>query len=289
MLGPTTCAVEKRGSSTVNVSGSRITCSTRSRRVTSQASSAGTHDTGSRSRSRASAGCGIVLELRERHGCAEREQGSGHAADDRLPVMATTATERKLLIDGEWVETGDWVEVASPYDGSPVARVAKAGAAETRRAIDAAARAMESPLPAHKRAEILVRVAGALGTPRRRGSAADLRRGRQAAEGCARRGGAGDVDLHDGGRPGAHAGRRDGADGRVAGRRGQARVHAAPPDRCRRRDLAVQLPAQPRRAQDRARARGRLRRRPQARLADAALGAAARGARARGRAARRAG
>ena len=77
--------------------------------------------------------------------------------------MATTVTERKLLIDGEWVETGDWVEIASPYDGSPIAHVAKAGAAETRQALDAAALAMESPLPAHKRAEILVRVAGALG------------------------------------------------------------------------------------------------------------------------------
>jgi len=77
--------------------------------------------------------------------------------------MATTATDRKLLIDGEWVETGEWVEVDSPYDGSPVARVPKAGADETRRALDAAERAMASPLPAHKRAEILVRVAGALG------------------------------------------------------------------------------------------------------------------------------
>src|SRR6187431_804327 len=77
--------------------------------------------------------------------------------------MATTATERKLLLDGAWVETGEWVDVASPYDGSLVARVAKAGAGETRRAIDAAERAMREPLPAHKRAEILVRVAGALG------------------------------------------------------------------------------------------------------------------------------
>ena len=77
--------------------------------------------------------------------------------------MATTATDRRLLIDGEWVETGEWVEVDSPYDGSPVARVPKAGAAETTRALDAAERAMASPLPAHRRAEILVRVAGALG------------------------------------------------------------------------------------------------------------------------------
>src|SRR5438067_8800717 len=77
--------------------------------------------------------------------------------------MATTALERKLLIAGEWLETGDWIEVKSPYSGESVARVAKAGAAETRRAIDAAERAMQDPLPAHKRAEILVRVAGALG------------------------------------------------------------------------------------------------------------------------------
>jgi acyl-CoA reductase-like NAD-dependent aldehyde dehydrogenase len=41
--------------------------------------------------------------------------------------------------------------------------VAKAGAGETRRAIDAAENAMAEPLPAHKRAEILVRVAGYLG------------------------------------------------------------------------------------------------------------------------------
>src|ERR671922_3109837 len=74
--------------------------------------------------------------------------------------MATVATERKLFVGGEWVETGDWVEVRSPYSGHVVGRVAKAGAAETRRAIDAAERAMAEPLPAHKRAEILVRVAG---------------------------------------------------------------------------------------------------------------------------------
>ena len=77
--------------------------------------------------------------------------------------MASTVTERKLLLNGEWVETGDWVEVASPYDGSLVARVPKAGADEARAAIDAAEAAMREPLPAHKRAEILVRVAGALG------------------------------------------------------------------------------------------------------------------------------
>ena len=77
--------------------------------------------------------------------------------------MVATATEKRLLIGGEWVETGDWLEVRSPYSGDLVARVAKAGAEETRRAIAAAERAMREPLPAHKRAEILVRVAGQLG------------------------------------------------------------------------------------------------------------------------------
>ncbi|HEY8773591.1 MAG TPA: aldehyde dehydrogenase family protein [Gaiellaceae bacterium] len=77
--------------------------------------------------------------------------------------MAATALERRLLIGGEWVETGDWIDVRSPYSADVVGRVAKAGADETRRAIDAAAAAMEEPLPAHRRAEILVKVAGYLG------------------------------------------------------------------------------------------------------------------------------
>jgi acyl-CoA reductase-like NAD-dependent aldehyde dehydrogenase len=77
--------------------------------------------------------------------------------------MAATATERKLLIDGKWIETGEWLEVRSPYSGEVVGRVAKGGAAEARRAVDAAARALERPLPSHKRAEILVRVAGLIG------------------------------------------------------------------------------------------------------------------------------
>jgi acyl-CoA reductase-like NAD-dependent aldehyde dehydrogenase len=77
--------------------------------------------------------------------------------------MAVTTIERKLPIGGEWVETGDWIDVRSPYSGEVVGRVTKAGADEARRAIDAAQRAMEEPLPAHRRAEILVKVAGFLG------------------------------------------------------------------------------------------------------------------------------
>jgi acyl-CoA reductase-like NAD-dependent aldehyde dehydrogenase len=77
--------------------------------------------------------------------------------------VATTALQRGLPIAGEWIETGEWIEVRSPYSREIVGRVARAGADETRRAIDAAERAMREPLPAHKRAEILVRVAIGLG------------------------------------------------------------------------------------------------------------------------------
>jgi acyl-CoA reductase-like NAD-dependent aldehyde dehydrogenase len=73
--------------------------------------------------------------------------------------MAVTARERKLLIGGEWVDTGEWQDVRSPYSGDVVGRVARAGAAEARRALDAAERAMAEPLPTHRRAAILDRTA----------------------------------------------------------------------------------------------------------------------------------
>ena len=77
--------------------------------------------------------------------------------------MAVTVTEKRLPIGGKWIETGEWIVIRSPYSGEVVGRVPKAGASETRRAIDAAEAAMREPLPAHRRAEILVRVAGLLG------------------------------------------------------------------------------------------------------------------------------
>jgi acyl-CoA reductase-like NAD-dependent aldehyde dehydrogenase len=86
--------------------------------------------------------------------------------------VVASLTEKRLLIGGEWIETGAWVEVRSPYSGDVVGRVAKAGAEEARRAVGAAEKAMQVPLPAHKRAEILVKVAAALG--RRQDEAARL-------------------------------------------------------------------------------------------------------------------
>src|SRR3954453_5918001 len=84
----------------------------------------------------------------------------------RLENMASTPHEvkrRGLFLAGEWVETGEWDEVLSPYSGEPVGRVARGSAEHTRGAIDAAERAMSNPLPAHERAAILDRIAIALG------------------------------------------------------------------------------------------------------------------------------
>jgi acyl-CoA reductase-like NAD-dependent aldehyde dehydrogenase len=66
-----------------------------------------------------------------------------------------TPADHPLLIGGERVETGEWTEVRSPYSGEVIGRIAKGGAAETRRALDAAAAALTEPLPAHERARIL--------------------------------------------------------------------------------------------------------------------------------------
>ena len=76
--------------------------------------------------------------------------------------MATTETVHKLLIGGEWYETGETIDVTSPYDGSVVGRVAYGGADDARRAIDAAERAMKHPVPAHERAAVLDGVAALL-------------------------------------------------------------------------------------------------------------------------------
>jgi acyl-CoA reductase-like NAD-dependent aldehyde dehydrogenase len=86
--------------------------------------------------------------------------------------VVAALSEKRLLIGGEWIDTGDWIDVRSPYSDDVVGRIAKAGADQARQAVDAAAKAMQEPLPAHKRAEILVKVAAALG--RRHDEAARL-------------------------------------------------------------------------------------------------------------------
>ena len=65
---------------------------------------------------------------------------------------------------GEWVETGEWGEVKSPYDGSPVGRVALGDEAMVERAVDAAHEAFHSAdFPQHERAAMLDRAAELVG------------------------------------------------------------------------------------------------------------------------------
>ena len=77
--------------------------------------------------------------------------------------MATTATERRLLARREWVETGEWVDVASPYDGCAGRTRGEGGRGRGSRRRRRGRARDARPTPAHERAEILVRVAGALG------------------------------------------------------------------------------------------------------------------------------
>ena len=204
--------------------------------------------------------------------------------DSRL--MATTATDRKLLIDGEWVETGDWVEVALAVRRRRPWRVSRGRA--PRRRVERSTRlrgrwSRRCPRTSAPRSSCVSPARSAAGPTRQPGRSPPRRASRSRPRASRWRGRCRRTRWRRS-RPGRSTGEMVPMDA-SAGRRGEARVHPAPPDRRRRRDLAVQLPAQPRRAQDRACARRRLRRRAQARLADAALRAPPRGARGRGRAA----
>ncbi|MCS6830033.1 MAG: aldehyde dehydrogenase family protein [bacterium] len=64
-----------------------------------------------------------------------------------------------LWLDGRWHETGRWIEVRSPYDGSLIGMVSAGSALEVQQSVDAAQRAMAHPLPPFQRAEILARAA----------------------------------------------------------------------------------------------------------------------------------
>jgi acyl-CoA reductase-like NAD-dependent aldehyde dehydrogenase len=58
------------------------------------------------------------------------------------------ATDHKLYVAGEWMETGEWSEVKAPYDETLIGRVPKGDAALVGKAVeaaDAAFRAGEFP------------------------------------------------------------------------------------------------------------------------------------------------
>ncbi len=77
-----------------------------------------------------------------------------------MASQAVEAVDHKLLAAGEWIETGEWNEVRSPYDGTPVGRVAEGDAALVDRAVRAAHDVFESAdFPQHARAAVLDRAA----------------------------------------------------------------------------------------------------------------------------------
>ena len=179
---------------------------------------------------------------------------------------------RAIPIGDEWVDDNDELVVRSPFDGHEIDRVpacdAKRSIARLRRPT---AVHREGTLPAWKRAEILDRAAQLLVGAHRGVRPHHRRGGGQADQDRPRRSAARGVDVHVRGGRGARARGRDGADGRVRRRRGEARVHAPRADRRRRRDQPVQLPAEPRRPQGRTGDRRRLPGGAEAGVADAAL------------------
>ncbi len=66
----------------------------------------------------------------------------------------------KLLLAGKWIETGQWDEVKSPWDESPIGRMAEGDENTIDQAVRAAHKVFtESPIPQYERAEILERAA----------------------------------------------------------------------------------------------------------------------------------
>jgi acyl-CoA reductase-like NAD-dependent aldehyde dehydrogenase len=77
-----------------------------------------------------------------------------------MATQTVQAIDHKLLAAGEWIETGEWGEVKSPYDGTVVGRVAEGDAALVDRAVKAARRAFETAdFAQHERAALLDRAA----------------------------------------------------------------------------------------------------------------------------------
>jgi len=77
-----------------------------------------------------------------------------------MATQTVEAVDHKLLVAGEWVETSEWDEVLSPYDGTVVGRVAQGDAALVDQAAEAAQEAFESDdFPQHERAGVLDRAA----------------------------------------------------------------------------------------------------------------------------------
>ena len=136
-----------------------------------------------------------------------------------MATQTVQAVDHKLLAAGEWLETGEWGEVKSPYDGTVVGRVAEGDAALVDRAVKAAHEAFETAdFPQYERAALLDRAA-ALVRERRDdlalAIAAEAGKPLKTADGRGRTLRRHPDLLRD---RGAQADRRHGADGGLAGR-----------------------------------------------------------------------
>ncbi len=81
-----------------------------------------------------------------------------------MATRTVQAADHKLLAAGEWIETGEWGEVESPYDGTVVGRVALGDATLVGRCATAARDAFESgDFAQHERAAVLDRAAELVG------------------------------------------------------------------------------------------------------------------------------
>ena len=75
-----------------------------------------------------------------------------------MATETVEAVDHKLLLAGDWIETGEWSEVRSPYDGTVVGRVSQGDASLIDRAVRAAQKAFEGgDFPQHERGEVLSR------------------------------------------------------------------------------------------------------------------------------------
>jgi acyl-CoA reductase-like NAD-dependent aldehyde dehydrogenase len=77
-----------------------------------------------------------------------------------MATETVQATDHKLYVAGEWMETGEWSEIKAPYDGTLIGRVPKGDAALVEKAAEAAAAAFsKGEFPAYRRAAVLDRAA----------------------------------------------------------------------------------------------------------------------------------
>src|SRR5512139_249652 len=100
--------------------------------------------------------CGYARVLRR------RGRGATRLIEEERTMATETiqATDHKLYVAGEWMETGEWSEVKSPYDGTLIGRVPRGDRALVNKATDAAARAFaKGGFPQHERAAVLDRAA----------------------------------------------------------------------------------------------------------------------------------